>query len=118
MNDNPYSATQHTTAPQSPNQSFRFMLAFALLLAALAFFAHGLLLAGNYFTFSNNRLPPTMDGKIYLFSMIAIPIVISWVSFRASVASLIDSKKTKHRAFLAFGLIATYIIWFMFFVYR
>ena len=115
MSNNPYAATNAGMYGKRHGGAFRFLPAILFILAGFLFLAHGALLAGNYFTYSKGALPPRLIGKLFIFSMIGIPIVISAISAIAGFRWLTASKTIRKWTTLAVALIITYISLFALF---
>ena len=115
MTNNPYAAPKSGMYGKRHGGAFRLLPAFLFMLAGFVFFAHGALIAGNYFTYSNGALPPKFIGKLFIISMVAIPIAISVVSAIAGFRWLTASKTARKWTTLAVASISIYSCWFVLF---
>ena len=118
MNDTSHAAAGHAPDYQPCPFWLRLMAGIAFSLIGLALLAHGLLLIGNYFTYSDWRLPPKLMGKVLFLGGVGTTFAVSWLSLAAGWAWFSDNGKVLRRTATALTFIVGYLALFYFIALR
>ena len=118
MIDTPHTTARHTSHQQACPLWLRLMAGIAFLLVGLAFLAHGLLIIGNYFTYSDWRLPPKLIGKVVFFVAIGTTFAVSWLSLTAGSAWITGNGKVMRKTATSIISVVAYLGLCCFFALR